>query len=87
MLIQINCLGIGHSINKQTENGNLNILFSIGQLDIEVKGNRAVIAGTETLCGASVTVHHAVKKLNNLADCSVVNALLSPVDSRTVYRH
>ena len=49
--------------------------YNLGQYEIEVKGPRAVIAGTETLCGASATVYDAVKNLISMADCSVVEAL------------
>ena len=40
-----------------------------------MKGPRAVIAGTETLCGAMATLYDAVLNLINLADCSIVEAL------------
>ena len=49
--------------------------YNLGQYEIEVKGPRAVIAGTETLCGASATVYEAVRNLVTLAECSVVEAL------------
>lgn len=49
--------------------------YALGQQQIEVRGDRAVIAGTQTLCGASATVYHAVRKLRHLAWCSAVEAL------------
>ena len=49
--------------------------YSLAQAPIEVKGDRAVIAGTDTLCGASATIYHAVRKLKHLAGCSVIEAL------------
>ena len=36
-----------------------------------------MIAGTDTLCGAIVSVYDAVKNLVDLAECSVVEALES----------
>ena len=60
-----------HSITTGTEF----FRYNLGQYEIEVKGPRAVIAGTETLCGASATVYDAVKNLISMADCSVVEAL------------
>ena len=51
--------------------------YNLGQYEIEVKGPRAVIAGTETLCGASVTLYDAVRNLVKLADCSIVEAIES----------
>ena len=51
--------------------------YNLGQYEIEVKGPRAVIAGTETLCGASATVYDAVRNLVHLAECSIVEALES----------
>ena len=49
--------------------------YTFGAQTIEVKGPRAVIAGTDTLCGASVTVYGAVKNLIELAQCTIVEAL------------
>lgn len=51
--------------------------YSLGQYQIEVNGDRAVIAGTETLCGAKATLYDAVKNLVELAECDVVSALES----------
>ena len=42
---------------------------------MEVKGERAVIAGTDTLCGAIATLWKAVQKLIKGARCSIVEAL------------
>ena len=49
--------------------------YTFGAQTIEVNGPRAVIAGTDTLCGASVTVYGAVKNLIELAQCTIVEAL------------
>lgn len=49
--------------------------YSLGQMDIEVKGPRAVISGTDTLCGASATVYDAVRNLLTMAECTPVEAL------------
>ena len=49
--------------------------YTFGVQTIEVKGPRAVIAGTDTLCGASVTLYGAVKNLIELAQCTIVEAL------------
>ena len=51
--------------------------YTFGSQDIEVKGSRAVIAGTDTLCGASATLYDAVRNLVDLADCTIVEALES----------
>ena len=42
-----------------------------------MKGPRAVIAGTETLCGASATLYDCFKNLITLGDCSIVEAIES----------
>ncbi len=49
--------------------------YSLAHTTMKVKGNRAVIAGTDTLCGASATIYHAVLNLIHLAGCSVIEAL------------
>ena len=49
--------------------------YNLGQYEIEVKGPKAVIAGTDTLCGASATVYDAVRNLVSMAECSIIEAL------------
>jgi N-acetylglucosamine-6-phosphate deacetylase len=49
--------------------------YALGQQEIEVQGERAVIAGTETLCGASATLYTGVRNLIKYAECTVVEAL------------
>ncbi len=50
-------------------------MYKFGHQNIEVKGERAVIAGTNTLCGAKASIYHQVRKLRHLAKCSVIEAL------------
>lgn len=42
---------------------------------IEVNGERAVVAGTDILCGAIATMWKSVQKLIKNARCSIVEAL------------
>ncbi|KAL3878307.1 hypothetical protein ACJMK2_030670 [Sinanodonta woodiana] len=49
----------------------------IGSQKIEICGKRAVIAGTNTLCGSIATMNLCVKHLNKEANCGVVNSLES----------
>lgn len=49
--------------------------YHLGPQPITVKGERAVITGTNTLCGAIATLFRAVQKLMKGARCSIVEAL------------
>ncbi|XP_033743996.1 N-acetylglucosamine-6-phosphate deacetylase-like isoform X2 [Pecten maximus] len=49
----------------------------IGSQTVEIKGKRAVIAGTNTLCGSIVTMDKCVRHLAKATDCGKVLALES----------
>ena len=49
--------------------------YRLGSKTIEVRGERATIAGTETLCGAITTLWKSVQKLMKGARCSLVEGL------------
>ena len=49
--------------------------YNLGELAIEVKGARAVLAGTDTLCGAIADMMLSVRKLMKGARCTLVEAL------------
>lgn len=36
--------------------------YHLGQLDVEVKGERALISGTDTLCGSTSNLNQCVQK-------------------------
>ena len=50
-------------------------VYTLGAQVTEVKGMRAVVAGTETLCGAIGTLFNAVRNLHDWAECSWVDAI------------
>ncbi|XP_023725397.1 N-acetylglucosamine-6-phosphate deacetylase isoform X2 [Cryptotermes secundus] len=47
----------------------------LGQLAIEVKGGRALVAGTETLCGSIANMNQCIQFFMKAVSCSVVTAL------------
>ncbi|KAL3265656.1 hypothetical protein HHI36_009860 [Cryptolaemus montrouzieri] len=49
--------------------------YHLGQLDIEVKDNKAKIAGTDTLCGSADNLNRCVQKFQKFTKCSKVFAL------------
>jgi len=49
--------------------------YRSGQQDMEVKGPRATVVGTNTLIGSVVTMHRSVLNLIKFTGCSVVEAL------------
>ena len=49
--------------------------YNLGPQSIIVEGERATIAGTDTLCGAIASMFTAVKKLLHSARCSLVEAV------------
>lgn len=49
----------------------------IGDLLIEIKGNRAMISGTNTLCGSIVQLDQCVRNFKNATNCSLVQAVAS----------
>ncbi|KAH9395750.1 putative N-acetylglucosamine-6-phosphate deacetylase [Tyrophagus putrescentiae] len=51
-------------------------IHMIGTQRVEIKDNRAYVAGTDTLCGAIALLDHCVKNLYHSVDgCSVVEAI------------
>ena len=50
-------------------------VYRSGQQDMEVRGGRATVAGTNTLIGSVVTMHDSVINLIKFTGCSVVEAL------------
>ncbi|CAI9734755.1 N-acetylglucosamine-6-phosphate deacetylase [Octopus vulgaris] len=50
-------------------------LHTIGPQKVEIKHNRAVLAGTETLCGSIASMDKCVRHFFNSTKCSVVEAL------------
>ena len=50
-------------------------VYTLGEQTVEVKGMRAVVAGTDGLCGAVGTLFNAVKNLHDWAGCSWVDAI------------
>nr|CAD7204097.1 unnamed protein product [Timema douglasi] len=48
---------------------------TIGQMQVEVRGDRAVVAGTETLCGSITTMDKCLRVFKNATGCSLVTAL------------
>lgn len=49
--------------------------YTLGQQKVEVRGHRAVVAGTDTLCGASTPLIHCVRKMMKHARSTAVEAL------------
>jgi len=47
----------------------------IGDMDVIIEGDRALISGTETLCGSIVTMDGCIRHFMHSARCSVVEAL------------
>ncbi|KAF4524689.1 hypothetical protein B566_EDAN009533 [Ephemera danica] len=47
----------------------------IGQMDVEVKENKAYVAGTTTLCGSIASMIECVRFFKEATGCSVVSAL------------
>ncbi|TRY64342.1 hypothetical protein TCAL_00846 [Tigriopus californicus] len=64
--------------------------YHLGPQSITVEGQRAVITGTDTLCGAIATLFRAVQKLIKGARCSIVEALeaasLHPAEALGIQR-
>jgi len=50
-------------------------VYTLGEQCVEVKGLRAVVVGTNTLCGAIGNLFDAVKNLHDWAECSWVDAI------------
>ncbi|XP_015596952.1 N-acetylglucosamine-6-phosphate deacetylase [Cephus cinctus] len=50
-------------------------VYRLGQYDIEVRDERAYIAGTETLCGSTAEMSHCVRFFREATGCSIVEAL------------
>ena len=50
-------------------------VYTLGEQCVEVNGLRAVVAGTNTLCGAIGNLFNAVRNLREWAGCSWVDAL------------
>lgn len=50
-------------------------VYTIGSQSIEIFGNKAVLAGTNTLCGSIATMDECVRLLKSFTGCSVVEAL------------
>ena len=50
-------------------------VYTLGEQCVEVKGLRAVVVGTNTLCGAIGNLFNAVKNLHDWAECSWVDAI------------
>lgn len=44
-------------------------------MDVEIKGGRALVVGTNTLCGSIGTMNDAVRFLKSATGCSVIEAL------------
>nr|CAG4641702.1 EOG090X06GX [Eurycercus lamellatus] len=49
--------------------------YKLGQQDVDVKENCAVLAGTSTLCGAVATMDKCVRHFKEATGCSTVEAL------------
>lgn len=49
--------------------------YKLGQMPIEVREEKAFVAGTDTLCGAVVSLFGAVRKAIKFSQCSLVEAL------------
>ncbi len=49
--------------------------YTLGEQPIEVRQEKAFVAGTNTLCGAVVSLFGAVKKAIKYSQCSLVEAL------------
>lgn len=47
----------------------------IGLQEIEIRDNKAMIAGTQTLCGSIAALDYCVKHLREVTDCSTVEAI------------
>ncbi|CAM1322172.1 AMDHD2 (predicted) [Pycnogonum litorale] len=47
----------------------------IGQLEMEIKGKRAVLSGTDTLCGSIAIFDECVRHFMKTTGCSVVEAV------------
>ena len=50
-------------------------VYTLGEQSVEVKGLRAVVAGTDILCGAIGNLFNAVRNLHDWAGCSWVDAI------------
>nr|CAD7459382.1 unnamed protein product [Timema tahoe] len=48
---------------------------TIGQMKVEVRGDRAVVAGTDTLCGSITTMDKCLRVFKKATGCSLVTAL------------
>lgn len=50
-------------------------IHKVGKEIIEIKDNRAFLAGTNTLCGSIATLDHCVRYLKEKVNCSIVEAI------------
>ncbi|XP_031781619.1 N-acetylglucosamine-6-phosphate deacetylase [Nasonia vitripennis] len=50
-------------------------IHQLGQFNIEVRNNKAYIAGTDTLCGSIADMSECVRFFQKATDCSIVEAL------------
>lgn len=50
-------------------------IHKVGKEIIEIKDNRAFLAGTDTLCGSIATLDYCVKYLKEKINCSIVEAI------------
>lgn len=49
-------------------------IYDLGGLEVEKKGDRAVLAGTESLAGSVLKMNDAIRNMINLSNCSVEEA-------------
>lgn len=49
----------------------------LGDMSVVIDGNRAVIEGTETLCGCIASMDYCVKQFLFASGCSIEKALLA----------
>ncbi|XP_033217985.1 N-acetylglucosamine-6-phosphate deacetylase [Belonocnema kinseyi] len=50
-------------------------IYQLGQREIEVRNDRAYIAGTETLCGSIANMSECVRFFKEATECTIVEAL------------
>ena len=61
---------------QQKPEGRRNLEDKVSNLQVtEVTGDRALVAGTNTLCGAIATLWRGIQKLVKGARCSIVEAI------------
>ncbi|MBB65665.1 MAG: N-acetylglucosamine-6-phosphate deacetylase [Waddliaceae bacterium] len=49
--------------------------YQLGEMSVDVNGERATISGTETLAGSIATIDHVVKQIQSSSDCSLAQAI------------